>query len=197
VTEALVIDLRDKKNPPPDDPERAPHGWVWDKNNRHGGGWQPRKRRTAGFFGKDEPDVEEKVQEILEDRGFQDPAPAWQDTKPPKVPRPRVKVTAKVKSEITAGVGVLGAILLPPGIADAVVPLLCQSPKVVAFFTDDASDWMLWVKLGAALAPVGIAVTRHHIIKTVEIVEETDEEGNVIGLAAVPRDMSEYATDAA
>ena len=211
--DVLELDLRNKKNPPPDDPERAPFGWMWDKRISS---YRPKKRawrggNAPGSHREPRPDMssfERDVEKALEDRGFQDPAPAWQDKKPPKVPKTPVKVSAKVKGDITGFVGMLGAVLLPPvvsrdpycggalteafpAIAEAVVPLLCQSQRVVSFFTDQDNDWMLWGKLAMALAPVAQAVAQHHILKTVEIRQDP-----VTGdLYAGPRDLAEFTTE--
>jgi hypothetical protein len=219
VTDDLVIDLRDKDNPPPDDPEKAPNGWVWDRNNRRGGGWQPRMRNRRGsgsLFGvkKDtpDPDVENKVQEVLEERGFQDPGPAYASVPPRKTRKTRLsapKVTAKVKGDMSAAVGMFvmaagpavmsrdpycGSALLDNSqkITEAVIPLLCRSHTVVAFFSDSSENgWLLWFNLAIALAPVGQAVAQHHILRTVEI-REDPETGD---LYAGPRDLGEFPVD--
>jgi hypothetical protein len=210
-----VIDLTDKDNPPPDDPEAAPNGWVWDKNGRRGGGWQPRQRRRYGRAGgasENRPRNDLTVDEEISDDEFsqaEDPPPSWADGTPDKPPPAPAKVTAAVRKELSAAVGMVGMVILPPlvaadpycggalkdsfgDIANAVVPLLCQSPRVVAFFTDTASDWMLWWKLAVAMAPVAAAVGRHHVLKTVEVVDVVDDAGNVTGQAVVERDLSEY-----
>lgn len=205
-----VIDLTDKDNPPPDDPEAAPNGWVWDKNGRRGGGWKPRLRKRFGHSTPPPPTLTSD-DDISDDEFSQaeDPPPSWADGTPAKTPPPPAKVTAAVRKELSAAVGMVGMVILPPlvaadpycggalrdnfqGIANAVVPLLCQSPRVVAFFTDTASDWMLWWKLAVAMAPVAAAVGRHHVLKTVEVVDVVDDAGNVTGQAVVERDLSEY-----
>ena len=205
MADAPVIDLRDKSTPPPDDPERAPFGWRWDTRSKE---WKVKRsaggrKSGAAWLGKKEepgPDMAEFERAL----GDEDPAPAYAGGDGPKVSKSRPKVTAKTKGEITGAVGMVGMLIGPPlmgvdpycgtalmenfdKIAAAVVPLLCQSATVVSFFTDQASDWMLWFKLAIALAPVAVAVGRHHILKTVELVQ--DDEGNVM---AVDRDLSAY-----
>lgn len=49
-----------------------------------------------------------------------------------------------------------------PATIKALVPIICQSPGAIAFFTRSAT-WMLYLALLAALRPVGMAVYRHHL----------------------------------
>ena len=149
---------------------------------------------------------------IERDVSGDDPAPSYASRPAPKVPKTPPKVTAKTKGDMTAAVGMVGMIVLPPlvakdpycggaltdnfqAIADALVPLLCRSQKVVSFFTEDASDWMLWFKLAMALAPVAVAVGQHHILKTVKIEERLDDDGNPTGdvyaVSTAPADLDE------
>jgi hypothetical protein len=157
---------------------------------------KPRPGLLSGLRGKPDEDGEK-----------QDPPPAYM-----RGPQRRpLKVTAKTRDDIGASVGMLavpimaamakdpycGAVLaaqLEP-ITDAVVPLLCKSAAVVAFFTDKGSDWLLWWNLATALSPVAVAVGRHHILRTVELAEETDADGKPTGnIIAVERDLAEYTT---
>jgi len=206
VADAPVIDLRDKSTPPPDDPERAPFGWRWDtktkewKVKRSAGG----RKSGAAWLGK-RAEPEPDMAEFQRDLDSEDPAPAYATGDGPKVPKSRPKVSAKVKGEITGAVGMVGMLVGPAlmsadpycggalmdnwqKIAEAVVPLLCQSVTVVGFFTDQSLDWLLWFKLAIVLAPVAAAVGRHHIMKTVEL-QQDEATGDVY---AVPRDLSEY-----
>ena len=212
----LELDLTDKANPPPDDPVKAPHGWMWD---RPGKKWRPRKSAPKGGwrFHHDETvprETEIDMGPFERDVAGDDPAPSYASRPTPKIPKPPVKVTAKTKSDMTAAVAMVGMLVLPPiaradpycggavtdnfqAIADALVPLLCRSQKVVSFFTEDASDWMLWFKLAMALGPVAVAVGQHHILKTVKVVERTDDEGNPTGdlyaVSTTPADLdTEY-----
>ena len=209
MADAPVIDLRDKSTPPPDDPAVAPFGWRWDTKGKE---WKVKRSaggRKAGsaWFGKkdfpaDRPESNPDMADFERALG-EDPEPAYASG--PKVPKSRPKVSAKTKGEITGAVGMIGMLIGPPlmgmdpycggalmenwgKIAEAVVPLLCQSATVVSFFTDQASDWMLWFKLAIALAPVAAAVGRHHILKTVEL-QKDEATGDVY---VVPRDLSEY-----
>jgi hypothetical protein len=214
VADASVIDLRDKANPPPDDPEKAPYGYRWDTRKRE---WAIKRsaggrKSGAGWFGKDNADaVEERVEEVLEERGFSDPAPAWANKPAPKAKTTRTaapKVTAKVKGDMSAAVGMMmmvtgpaimakdpycGGVFLDNSqkITDAVIPLLCRSHTVVAFFSDSTENgWLLWFNLALALSPVAMAIGKHHIIRSVEIKQDT-ETGD---LFVVPRDMEDYGT---
>ena len=145
-----------------------------------------------------------------------DPAPSYASRPAPKIKRDPPKVTAATKKDMTAAVGMVGMLVLPPvvkadpycggaltdnfqAIAEAVVPLLCKSERVVSFFTEEASDWMLWWKLALALAPVAMAVGQHHLLKTVKIVPAMDDDGNPTGdmyaVSTEPADLdTEYAT---
>lgn len=213
MAETSVIDLADKTNPPPDDPVNAPYGYRWDTRKsewvtkRSAGG----RKSGAGWFGKkDEDAVEEKVQEVLEERGLSDPAPAWQNKpapKPRKTSPPRVN--ARIKGDMSAAVGMMMMVTGPAimtkdpycggaflensqKITDAIIPLLCRSHTVVAFFSDSTENgWLLWFNLAIALSPVAVAVGRHHIIRSVEI-KQDPETGD---LFAVPRDLDEFTTE--
>ena len=143
-----------------------------------------------------------------------DPAPSYATRPAPKIKKDPPKVTAQTKRDMSAAVGMVGMLVLPPvvkadpycggaltdnfqAIAEALVPLLCKSERVVSFFTEEASDWMLWWKLAVALAPVAMAVGQHHLLKTVQIVPAMDEEGNPTGdmyaVSTEPADLeSEY-----
>ncbi len=57
-------------------------------------------------------------------------------------------------------------------VLDATLPLICRSEKIVAYFTTDQADWLLWGKLALALAPVAKAFADHHIFRTVEVVKD-------------------------
>jgi hypothetical protein len=136
-----------------------------------------------------------------------DPAPSYASRSAPKIRKTPPKVSAATKNDIAASCGMVGMLVLPPivardpfcggaltenfqAITDALVPLLCRSATVVGFFTDTAGDFMLWFKLAMALAPVGVAVGQHHVLKTVEI-QQDEETGEVF---AVKRDLSGYTT---
>ena len=210
----LELDLTDKKTPPPDDAVKAPHGWMWD---RPGKAWRPRKAPAKGGWARTRTQRPEPVERQTDhdmgpferDIAGDDPAPSYASRPAPKIKRDPPKVTAATKKDMTAAVGMVGMLVLPPvvkadpycggaltdnfqAIAEALVPLLCKSERVVSFFTEEASDWMLWWKLAVALAPVAMAVGQHHLLKTVEI--KTDEEtGDVYAVSTEPADLeSEY-----
>ena len=197
MTESAVISFTDKDTPPPDDPAVAPYGWRWDGDawvaKRSAGGRKPRR-------GRDE-----------EASPGRDPDPAYLTGDAPSRPRPAV--TAAVKKDITAAVGLMAAMTGPAvvrwdpycgmvltenmqAIVDAVVPLLCGSERVVRFFADTAggSDWLLWFKLAMALFPVAQAIGAHHVFGTVTIVTQPDGHGGFEQLAVpahrgVPADV--------
>ena len=212
--DVLELDLTDKKNPPPDDPVKAPHGWMWD---RPGKTWRPRKAAAKGGWPSRRASQQtvESTQQFDDMGPFErdiagdDPAPSYASRPAPKIKKDPPKVTAATKKDMTAAVGMVGMLVLPPivradpycggaltdnfqGIADAVVPLLCKSERVVAFFTEEASDWMLWWKLAVALAPVAMAVGQHHLLKTVKV-EKDEETGDVYAVSTTPADLdTEY-----
>ena len=210
MSESSVIDLRDRANPPPDDAVNAPYGYRWNTKDKQwdvkrsaggrksGAAWFGEKAKE--FFTEPDPEMKQFEQQFDPEPAHMKPAAARRRKAPPRV-------TAKVKDDLTASVGLVGMLVLPPlvakdpycggaladnfqSIADAVVPLLCKSSTVVGFFTDTGSDFMLWFKLGMALTPVAMAVGRHHLLKSVEI--QQDEQGE---LYVVSRDMSEYSTE--
>lgn len=215
MAEAAVIDLRDRKNPPPDDLAIAPFGYRWDTKRRE---WVV--KRSAGgrksgsaWFGKSTPGDDPVISHDPVDgdyfRGvqYEDPEPAHM-THAPKVPKTPVRITKKTKDDIAASCGMVGMIVLPmvnsrdpycggvltenfAAITDALVPILCRSQTVVNFFSADTSDWMLWFKLAMAMAPVAAAVGRHHVLKSVKI-EEDKETGE---LYVVPSDFTGYGTE--
>lgn len=217
MTDVLELDLTDKKNPPPDDAVKAPHGWMWDRPRKT---WRPRKAAAKGGWAYhrekqepsgasiDAPDMGPFERDIAGD----DPAPSYANKPAPKLPKPPPpKVTAQTKKDMTAAVGMVGMLVLPPvvridpycggalsdnfqSIAEALVPLLCQSARVVSFFTEEASDWMLWFKLAMALAPVAVAIGQHHLLKTVKV-EKDEETGDIYAVSTAPADLeAEYTT---
>lgn len=211
----LELDLTDKANPPPDDPVKAPHGWMWDRSAKKyrprksaaRGGWTSRRAEAPQRHDDDDIDMGPFERDVAGD----DPPPAYANVRPQKIRKTPPRVTAKTKADLTASVGLVGMLVLPPivakdpycggvltenfqKIAEALVPLLCRSERVVSFFTEEASDWMLWFKLAMALTPVAVAVGRHHILKTHEI-QEDKETGDLYVVSTAPADLdTEYAT---
>ncbi len=55
-----------------------------------------------------------------------------------------------------------------PDISKAIVPLICQSPDMVTFFTKKGG-FLLWINLGAACWPVIQTIIAHHLTKKLEI----------------------------
>jgi hypothetical protein len=71
-----------------------------------------------------------------------------------------------------------------PATVDACVEIICDSAAAVEWFTGPAGGLLKYLRLGAALLPVGQAITAHHIAHTVSI----DNEGQ-----AEESDRSAYA----
>jgi hypothetical protein len=57
-----------------------------------------------------------------------------------------------------------------PSITKAMLPLICQSPDMVAFFTKKGG-FILWLNLAAACWPVIQTIFAHHITKKIELGE--------------------------
>lgn len=211
--EAAIIDLRDRKNPPPDDPDKAPFGYRWDTKNkewvvkRSAGG----RKSGAAWFGKllADPEPDPVMQPFEKQFKDSDPEPAHMKASTPKAPRRSPRVTKAVKDDMSAAVAMIGMLTGPAlmskdpycggvlmenmqKITDALVPILCRSNTVVAFFSDTSENgWMLWFQLAIAFAPVAVAIGRHHIVKTIEL-QQDEATGDIF---AVPRDMSQYTTE--
>lgn len=73
-------------------------------------------------------------------------------------------------------------------IIKAMVPLLAQSPQVVAWFTT-SGGWLLWLNLAVACKPVLQAVTAHHITHRMQTVEDQATGARKV----VPTDYTAYS----
>ena len=80
-----------------------------------------------------------------------------------------------------------------PATIKAAVPLICQSPGAVAFFTRGAT-WMLWLGLVTALRPVGMAVWRHHLSPEAQRERELEARSEQAQPAQPQADLSAYTT---
>ena len=95
-----------------------------------------------------------------------------------------------MSEDLAAAMGLVGMVLLPFGekldpycgaaltgswerVSEACVPLLMRSERVVKFMTT-AGGLGDWVGLAIALKPLGEAIVKHHITKTVQIVQDDD-----------------------
>jgi hypothetical protein len=72
-----------------------------------------------------------------------------------------------------------------PRITAALVPLICQSPDMVKFFTK-SGGFIMWLNLGVALWPVIQVIIAHHLTKSISL----DENGKV---SQNTRDFTQYA----
>lgn len=63
-----------------------------------------------------------------------------------------------------------------PETADALTDIICDSADLVAFFTGPGGAFMKYLKLGAALMPVGQVIMAHHVYHSVEIAEGEPEQ---------------------
>lgn len=204
----------DPKTPPPDDPKAAPLGWTWSRSERK---WRAKKvagrgGRTTTSAAPAEPQAAQAPQ-AGQDRGGKDPDPAWfQD----RESRDDVgggrqlsfdEVPQQVRDDIAGFAGLVGAPVLAmlqaadpycgtalaqafEPIIDATLPLMCRSERIVAYFTGDKSDWLLWGKLAMALAPVARAIYAHHIAHSVEVVR--DPATGQVQFVPVNRGQSEH-----
>lgn len=73
-----------------------------------------------------------------------------------------------------------------PEITQKMVPIICQSPDMVKFFTK-AGGFMVWLELATALWPVLQTVIAHHLTKSIAV--GVDDKGRQV---IVERDMSQY-----
>lgn len=183
---------------PPDDPERAPNGWTWDRGERD---WRPAKRRVIKRDPvPDEPDASDRDDTEVE----RDPEPArFADERKGRgssSAAPSPSLSAEDRADMEAVLAFAGMLLLPPvcsidpvcggaaaenweKISSALVPVIAKSSSVSTWVTK-AGGLRDWLALGAALSPVGSAVLRHHVFHSIEA---PDDAG------AVPEeDLSAY-----
>lgn len=190
-------------------PEGVPLDWVWDRKTRR---WREPKRpgpKPGGADGGADPDG-------AEGDGAEPGGAGWQADRDPGAAhlsgdggdvggRPRPEVTDEVKDDVA---GLLALLAVPvgalaerkdpycggvladrlPKIVDAAVPLVCRSERVVRWMTADTGGLMDWIGLARALAPVGAAVVKHHVVKTVEVAEDPETGKPVV----VEVDLSAY-----
>lgn len=187
--------VHDDPDRPPEPSEAAPKGWTW---NRGTSSWQPKVRGKTLWQGGDEPaekvfaafDAGEKgTTEPPEIPGQRDPDPRHLSDDQPEPAADVEDVPQQVKDDIAGLAGLVGTPILAvlksmdpycggaladayEGIVDATLPLICRSSKIVRYFAEDKSDWMLWGKLAIALGPVARAIGEHHILRTVEVVKD-------------------------
>ena len=62
-----------------------------------------------------------------------------------------------------------------PEIADALTEIVCGSPDLVAWFSGSGGQFMLWLNLLMAVAPVGQVVAAHHVYHSVEDVADAQQ----------------------
>ena len=194
----------DPQREPPADPGIAPRGWTWARTQR---AWRPRK--SAGRPPKNPGDSEPKppAGKVAnpfapgEPESDRDPDPSWVtgETRPPEqMQLPFAQVPKQVKDDIAGFAGLIGTPILAliqsvdpycggalmqcfePAV-DAALPLLCRSERIVRYFSEDTSDWLLWGKLAIALAPVGRAVLAHHVLRTVEVTRNPETGQATVG----------------
>lgn len=198
--EEVVDDGAGDVEPAPD-PEQAPHGWTRDKVTKK---WRPKKRPGRGgrlhLASPDEP----VQQDAAADRDpSHDPDPGWLEYDEPK--KPAFEASKEDKDEVAALLALLYSIpadfLLTADpycfgelnqnldqIISATVPIVCRSERVVRYITG-ASGLILWIKLGIALKPVAVAAFRHHVLHSVELVQD-EETGRIV---AMEQDYSVYS----
>lgn len=95
------------------------------------------------------------------------------------------RVTATVRTDISSKISlvleipgrvwqardpVCGSVFIEqrPAIADALTEIVCGSPDLVAWFTGQGGQFMLWFNLVMAVWPVGTMVMAHHVYHTIE-----------------------------
>lgn len=165
-------------------PDDIPADWVRDRATKQ---WRPPRRPgpkpepdpgtgdSSGWEAERDPGAAR-----LRDDHDGSSAPPGGTTRPPE----------KVADDLAAAMGLIGMIVLPMGqridpycgaaltgcwdrVAEACVPLLMRSDWAVRFMTT-AGGIGDWFGLALALQPVGEAFVKHHVTKTVQIVQEPD-----------------------
>lgn len=186
--------MNDREARPEPDSAAAPHGWTWDRSV---GRWRPAKKRgnyPRGKAAQAEPAGDNEPGPGADpDSSPKDPDPGWFAGGQPDPSKPRRlsidEVPREVVNDIAGLAGLVGAPVLAmlqsadpycgsilaqnfEPIIDATLPLICRSEKIVAYFTGDKSDWLLWGKLAMALAPVARAVLDHHILRRIDVIRD-------------------------
>jgi hypothetical protein len=189
--------LDDRDHEPAPDPVLAPHGYTWDRKEMR---WRPKKTRGARRAPDPEPDAA-----TAPDREGKDPDPGWMRDEGGKPDdgrkKPRIEDVPKdVVNDMAGLAGLIGAPVLAmlqsadpycggalaasyESVINACLPLMCRSEKLVAYFSGDKSDWLLWGKLAMALAPVGRAIIEHHVVRSVQVVKDEHGVAHVIRVA--------------
>jgi hypothetical protein len=102
-----------------------------------------------------------------------------------KPPKAQARVTATVRKDIGAKVGLMlempariwaardpicgGAFVeARPEISAAVTDLVCQSNDLVEWFTGQGGMFMLWLNLAVAVGPVASIVLAHHVMHSLD-----------------------------
>jgi hypothetical protein len=169
---------------PEPDPETAPYGWTRDK--KAPSGWRPKKRPGRGGR-KRAPDEEGQA-----DDGERDPEPSWHE----RLPKGRsFQASPEQQADVAAMLALFyslpGDFLMQvdpycfgalnanfQAVVDATVPIICRSENLVRFATG-GSGMILWIQLMAAIKPIAVAVFQHHVIHSVELLEN-EETGEVV-----------------
>ena len=197
----------DPDHEPPASAE-APKGWAWQRKDRAWAPrqrgpvkWTAEASTEESRPGQ-EPDHGPAVIHGDTGPGQSDPEPSWlrDDQRPDDKPGGKLSfgdVSQQVKDDIAGFAGLVGAPLLAmlqqadpycgtilaqsfENIVDATLPLICRSSKIVKYFSDDKSDWLLWGKLALALKPFAQAVIHHHILGDVEVVRDAQGQVHVM-----------------
>lgn len=169
-------------------PDGIPGDWVRDRTSKQ---WRPPRRPGpkpaepdpgAGDGGGWQAERDPGAARLRDDHDSGSSPPPGASSPPP----------GEVSEDLAAAMGLVGMIVLPVGeridpycgaaltscwgrVSEACVPLLMRSERVVKFMTT-AGGIGDWFGLALALKPVGEAIVKHHITKTVQIVQ--DEGGN-------------------
>lgn len=208
----------DPESPPAAGPD-APRGWVWQRKEHR---WSPRQRGPVLWSAGDGSDSAPAEAAAADgpragDRPQRDPDPSWmrddgkkqQEQQEAKKRFDPKSVPAGVRDDIGGALGLAATVLLPPieradphcggaigdnfdRIIEKAIPLICRSERIVNWMQAEGGGFMDWLGLAIALGPVAKAVAEHHIVKTVEVVEEKDKETGEVRKIAQPVDFSQY-----
>jgi len=179
-----------QRKPAPD--AAGPRGYTWNRQTR---AWQAKVKGQILF--KPNTQADEAPAAAAAEMPQGDPEPGWfRDDAEPQAAAGKKRFTIddvprEVQDQLAGVIGLAGTVMLPlvqaidpfcggqlamnfQQIAEATVPLMCRSERVIKFMTATGGGFMDWISLGMALAPVASAVVRHHITRTVEVVRDVN-----------------------
>lgn len=177
-------------------PDGIPDDWVFDRADREwreprrpgpkpAPGPEPEETPGGGWQADRDPDPAHLAGDSSGGGGASGPAPEADEDTRNDIAGLLALIALPIGAVAEARDPYCGAIFAGqlPAIVDAAVPIVCRSERVMRWMTAGTGGLMDWVGLAMALAPVGRAVAEHHVLRTVQIVHEDQEDGDA-GAAA-------------